>query len=68
MGVKASIITDPVAVLRHARQLVTSDPKSAAHQARRLLESYPGDPAVLRVLDATSAGDREESVFQPLVP
>ena len=39
-------------MLKHARQMVNSDPKAAANQARRLLESYPGDPAVLRVLGA----------------
>ena len=52
MGVKASIIADPLAALKQARQLVGSDPDAAAQQARRLLESHPGDPSVLRVLGA----------------
>ena len=52
MSVKASIIADPNAALRQARQLLGSDPKAATRQARQLLESHPGDPAALRLLAA----------------
>ena len=52
MGVKPSIIADPNAALRQARQLLASDPTAAKRQARQLLDTYPGDPAVLRLLGA----------------
>ena len=53
MSVKASIIADPNAALRQARQLLDSDPKAATKQARQLLESFPGDPTALRLLAAS---------------
>ena len=49
MGVKPSIIADPNAALRQARQLLASDPAAASRQAGKLLESYPGEPAILRL-------------------
>jgi tetratricopeptide (TPR) repeat protein len=52
VGVKPSIIADPHAALRQARQLLGSDPAAAERQARQLLQSHPGDPAVLRLLGA----------------
>jgi len=52
VGVKASIIADPYAALKQARQLLASDPGTAEKQARRLLEAHPGDPAALRLLGA----------------
>jgi len=52
VGVKPSIIADPNAALRQARQLLASDPAAASRQARRLLEAQPGDPAILRLLGA----------------
>ncbi len=52
MGVKPSIIADPNAAFKHARQLLASDPGAAARQARQLLESHPGDPVLLRLLGA----------------
>ena len=52
MGVTPSIIADPNAALRQARQLLASDPAAASRQARQLLQSHPGDPAVLRLLGA----------------
>lgn len=52
VSVTPSIIADPNAALRQARQLLGSDPKAATHQARQLLESFPGDPAALRLLAA----------------
>lgn len=52
MGVKPSIIADPNAALKQARQLLASDPAAASRQGRQLLESHPGDPAVLRLLGA----------------
>jgi tetratricopeptide (TPR) repeat protein len=52
VGVKPSIIADPNAALRQARQLLGSDPAAARRQARQLLQSHPGDPAVLRLLGA----------------
>jgi len=52
VGVKPSIIADPNAALKQARQLLASDPAAAARQARQLLESNPGEPVVLRVLGA----------------
>ncbi len=52
VSVKTSIIADPNAALRQARQLLGSDPKAATKQARQLLDSFPGDPAALRVLAA----------------
>ena len=52
MGVKPSIVADPNAALKQARQLLASDPAAAASQARQLLESHPGDPTLLRLLGA----------------
>ena len=52
VSVKTSIIADPNAALRQARQLLDSDPKAATKQARQLLESFPGDPTALRLLAA----------------
>ena len=52
MGVKPSIIADPNAALRQARQLLASDPAAAGRQARKLLETYPEDPTLLRLLGA----------------
>jgi Flp pilus assembly protein TadD len=52
VGVKPSIIADPNAALRQARQLLTSDPAAATRQARKLLETYPGEPTLLRLLAA----------------
>ena len=52
MGAKPSIIADPSAALRQARQLLASDPAAASRQARKLLDARPGDPAVLRLLGA----------------
>ena len=52
MGVKPSIVADPNAALRQARQVLASDPAAAASQARQLLKSHPADPAVLRLLGA----------------
>jgi Flp pilus assembly protein TadD len=53
VGVKPSIIADPNAALRQARQLLASDPAAAGRQARKLLETYPGDPTLLRLLGAS---------------
>ena len=52
MSVKPSIIADPNAVLRQARQLLASDPAAAKRQAQQLLDSHPGEPAALRLLGA----------------
>ena len=52
MGVKPSIIADPSAALKQARQLLRSDPAAATRQARQLLQAKPGDPAALRLLGA----------------
>lgn len=52
MGVKPSIIADPNAALKQARNLLASDPAAATRQARQLLESAPADPAVLRLIGA----------------
>jgi tetratricopeptide (TPR) repeat protein len=52
VGVKPSIIADPNAALKQARQLLASDPAAADRQARQLLRSHPGDPVVLRLLGA----------------
>ena len=49
---KPSIIADPNAALKQARQLLGSDPAAASRQARQLLASNPGDPAALRLLGA----------------
>jgi tetratricopeptide (TPR) repeat protein len=49
---KASIIADPNALLRQARQLLASDPQAAARQARQLLKETPGEPVLLRLLGA----------------
>ena len=63
MGVKPSIIADPNAALKQARQLLASDPAAATRQARQLLEANPGDPAVLRLLGAAlrKLGKSEEA-------
>lgn len=50
MSVKPSIIADPGAALKQARQLLASDPVAATRQARQLLKAHPGDPAALRLL------------------
>ncbi|HYD16266.1 MAG TPA: tetratricopeptide repeat protein, partial [Hyphomicrobium sp.] len=52
MTAKPSIIADPEAALKQARQLLASDPNAATRQARQLLEASPGDPALLRLLAA----------------
>lgn len=52
MGSKISIIADPEAALRRARQLLASDPAAAAGLARQLLADRPGDPGLLRVAAA----------------
>jgi tetratricopeptide (TPR) repeat protein len=53
VGVKPSIVADPGAAAKQARQLLASDPDAAARQARQLLKSHPGDPALLRLLGAS---------------
>jgi len=50
VSVKPSIIADPGAALKQARQLLASDPVAATRQARQLLKAHPGDPAALRLL------------------
>lgn len=52
MGLKPSIIADPGAVLRQARQLLATDPEAAMKQARKLLEDSPGEPVLLRLMAA----------------
>ena len=52
MSVTPSIIADPNAALRQARQLLASDPKAAVRQARQLLKGNPEDPALWRLLGA----------------
>jgi tetratricopeptide (TPR) repeat protein len=52
VSAKPSIIADPNAALKQARQLLASDPEAATRQARKLLESQPDEPAVLRLLGA----------------
>ena len=52
VGVKPSIIADPLAALQQARQLLATDPAAAIRQARQLLSRNPGDPALLRLLAA----------------
>jgi tetratricopeptide (TPR) repeat protein len=52
VGSKGSIIADPEAALRKARQLLASDPAAAAGLARQLLVDRPGDPALLRLAAA----------------
>lgn len=52
MTAKPSIIADPNAAFKQARQLLGSDPGAAIRQARQLLASRPGDPALLRLLAA----------------
>lgn len=47
-----SIVADPNAALKQARQVLASDPAAAASQARQLLQSHPANPAVLRLLGA----------------
>jgi tetratricopeptide (TPR) repeat protein len=49
---KPSIIADPQAALKQARQLLASDPQAATRQARQLLEANPEDPVLLRLLGA----------------
>ena len=52
MTAKPSIIADPQAALKQARQLLASDPEAAARQARQLLKANPEDPVLLRLLGA----------------
>jgi len=52
VGVKPSIIADPNAAFKQARQLLVSDPQAAVRQARQLLDANPGDAAILRLLGA----------------
>ncbi len=52
MGVKPSIVADPNAVLKQARQLLASDPAAAVTHARRLLEDAPAEPILLRLIGA----------------
>lgn len=52
MTAKPSIIADPQAALKQARQLLVSDPEAATRQVRRLLESSPNEPILLRLLGA----------------
>jgi tetratricopeptide (TPR) repeat protein len=60
VGVKPSIIADPNAAFRHARQLLASDPAAAARQARKLLDAQPGEPAILRLLGAALRKQRQD--------
>ena len=52
MTAKPSIIADPQAALKQARQLLVSDPEAATRQVRRLLDSSPNEPILLRLLGA----------------
>ena len=63
MTAKPSIIADPQAALKQARQLLSSDPEAATRQARQLLATYPDDPALLRLLSAglRKTGKAEEA-------
>ena len=52
MSATPSIIADPKAALRRARELLADDPAAAVSQARELLKASPDNPGLLRVLGA----------------
>ena len=66
MTAKPSIIADPQAALKQARQLLASDPKAAIRQARQLLETSPEDPALLRLLGTALRRNGEEAEAQAI--